>query len=365
MKNNITTTIIIVAGPGDKTYVEKNIKLINLLNKDKNFVINIIDNQCHTGKIQNNWELDVYPECNVFAGVSQDSSLPINCRGSYQHGMALTQAVRANIDTAVLVIMDPDFYVIKKDWINDLVETLNEGKSFVGAPWHPKWWPKYRRFPCVHFMGINLKNIDCRKLNFIPDVAERAEKKLSRESKVENKRRKRIIHRVKSLKEKPTTPNMIFKIFYFVINKCRLALKIVIQNTKGRLYIGSSHDTGHYVYMTHKNISDSAVEVLLPYVDFEKTYGSVIHLKYRIGRLLEKLVINKYAYIDSKSKVSDKNFQQFGLPDLDDYGWEEFFNNEGPYGFHMRRFNKLHRNIEEELTILDSILRKISSKIKN
>ena len=67
-----------------------------------------------------------------------------------------------------------------------------------------------------------------------------------------------------------------------------------------RLYIGSSHDTGHYVHMTHKNISDSAVEVLLPYVDFENIWLG-IHLKYRIGRLLEKLVINKYVIDQNKS----------------------------------------------------------------
>ena len=123
-----------MAGPGDKLYVEKNIKLIYLLNKNKNFIIKIVDNQCHTE--QRNWSY-VLPECNVIQVFPQNQSLPLNCRGSYQHGEALTQAVKTNIyNSSSLVIMDPDFYVIKRDWVNDLVDTLNKGKSFVGAPWH-------------------------------------------------------------------------------------------------------------------------------------------------------------------------------------------------------------------------------------
>ena len=362
MDTTLKTVIIIVAGPGDKLYVEKNIKLIYLLNKNKNFIIKIVDNQCHTGAVQKNWELHDYPECNVIQGVSQNQSLPLNCRGSYQHGEALTQAVKTNIyNSSSLVIMDPDFYVIKRDWVNDLVDTLNKGKSFVGAPWHPKWWPKYRRFPCVHFMAINLKIIDHRNLNFIPDVAERAEKKLLRSAKIQNKKKKSIPHRGKSSKAKLQSLNLIIKISTFILNKCRLAVKIVFQNTRGRLFIGSSHDTGHYVYTKYRYIDERAIKLLLPYVNFEKTYGSIVHLKYRIGRFFEKLVINRYAYIDSQLKVSDQNFFRFGLPNLDDYGWEEFFDEEGPYGFHMRRFNKLNRNIDDELAILDLILKEFSN----
>ena len=352
--------IIIVAGPNDKEYVEKNIKLIDMLNPNSSYCINIIDNQSSTGIKQNNWDRHSLKDCKVIDGVSQDLNLPFNCRGSYQHGQALTNVTNQEaFKSDILIIMDPDFYIIKKGWIEDIVNKISKGKLFIGAPWHPKWWPKYRRFPCVHFMAIDSEYIDNDLLNFMPDVAVRAKKKLVKASKSNLKKDK------KSKAERVSIPSssksLLAKLKSQLVIKLRLFYRMIIQNTRGRFFIGSSHDTGHFIYKKFKDIGSEKIYLLHPFVNFQKTYGSIIHLNFKLGILFERFFLNKYSYIDSKVNISLKSFYDFDLPDLDDYGWEEFFDEQMPYAFHMRRFNKKNRNQTDELRVLDLVINQIHS----
>ena len=40
--------------------------------------------------------------------------------------------------------------------------------SLYGTPWHPKWFTKFRYFPCSHCLFVNLTLIDLNLLDFRP-----------------------------------------------------------------------------------------------------------------------------------------------------------------------------------------------------
>ena len=67
------------------------------------------------------------------------------------------------------MFIDPDFFVLKKNWIEKLILFMKKEKiSILGVPWHPRWYMKYRFFPFSHFFMIDTNAIPLKELDFRP-----------------------------------------------------------------------------------------------------------------------------------------------------------------------------------------------------
>ena len=93
--------------------------------------------------------------------------------GSLNHGICLNRIIPI-IKTRFVLFIDPDFFVLKKNWIEQLIIFMKKEKiSILGVPWHPKWFIKYRFFPCSHFFAscgkdiLNTPNKNIRCLNIV------------------------------------------------------------------------------------------------------------------------------------------------------------------------------------------------------
>ena len=162
-------TIISVLGPNDKLYIQKNIDLIKNLNGSKNNIkIELIDNFPDKGEII----FKDHKNITINKGVNQTQNYPRELRGSYQHGDALNQFFKfKKINTKYLLILDPDFFIILPKWINKIINYMEYNNlDFFGAPWNPKWFTKYRYFPCIHCIFINTRKINIQQLDFSPKL---------------------------------------------------------------------------------------------------------------------------------------------------------------------------------------------------
>src|SRR5215470_8766244 len=75
------------------------------------------------------------------------------------HAMSLNSCV-ALVRTKYLLVLDPDFYIIRENWADEVISYMTEnGLAFFGVPWHPKYTSKYRYFPCVHCMFVDLGKV--------------------------------------------------------------------------------------------------------------------------------------------------------------------------------------------------------------
>jgi len=97
---------------------------------------------------------------------------------SFHHAIALDQGIKLIIDRAIssnlLVILDPDYFIFGLNWISSMNDFMKrEGISFFGSPWANKWVNKYKNFPCVQCMLIDIK-----LLNDLPSFAPLDTKKL-------------------------------------------------------------------------------------------------------------------------------------------------------------------------------------------
>jgi hypothetical protein len=371
-------TILMVAGPGDEALVKRNIEHIARNNPCANYEIHVMDNGYFHGHASISIDL---PLVFLRPGEPTDLSKPESCRGSYQHAAALNRFIHEqNFKTRHLVILDPDFFIIKENWIADVCKHIETNKLwFFGATWHPKWITKYRYFPCIHCMFIDTNNIKCQELDFTPNVVDRNIKK------AEIKAKKEI-----SREEAAVASGRWFKVFLDRINKtlnllcCAyvdakkpipLSLRLMVRfmiifdlwrnwssffktMTESRGKIGESDDTGYLVDILCRNNKGNS-ETLVPFLDLKNDGSKIYYLETILGGLIEKISPDRWSYIPKRpGSFTKRNFKKCGLPNPSELNWEEYFWFDVPFAFHMRRANKQKgdRDFEHEERLLEALL---------
>ncbi len=164
-------TILTVVLKAHYAYIRQQLALIETLNPGTPFKLLVVDN---TGPEAPGLAIDD-PRCEVIPGVASDPSLPEHGRGSYHHAAALNMALK-RVDTPWLLVLDPDFFVVYRNWIDEVQDHMRRRSlSLFGVPWHYSWNRKWRYFPCVHMLMIDLKRVDPARLDFTPALLDDAE----------------------------------------------------------------------------------------------------------------------------------------------------------------------------------------------
>lgn len=399
-------TIVSVAGPGDEPYIRANLECIQAMNPGSRLNVVVIDN----GKTGDNADgirgsLDAV----VLDGVPHDRTVPASCRGSYQHATALNRFLRTgSVNTRYLLILDPDFYIVRRDWIGDCLKRMqSKGWAFFGAPWHPRWFNKYRYFPCVHCMFIDTEKVDLTTLDFMPDLIGWATEKarLRQESldaaaaasaaKVSpgsiplgeigwreiyrEMNHLAVVALLREFNNQSLKLPLAFRIlasFHLRSYRLRKAidsrlkkrrkrrkqqskrhLKIRKSFLTNRTFIRRSLDTGYRVYNMYRDSKTAPSGLLQPVFRQESLIQALIHLEVPLLRRCEHLLPDAMCYYPKRKGYATRDgFQAHGLPDVTKHDWEEFMLDGVPFGFHLRRFNKGPRNIAEEQAVLRDVL---------
>lgn len=309
-------TICTSVMPTDKVFIDLNWKLITELNGVEGWKWLVVDNSEESESL----DLESWDDCvQVISGVATDYSLPEWCQGSYHHAAALNKAL-SSIDSRFAMFLDPDFFVVRPDWMRLVTSYMDAtGLAILGVPWHPKWYTKYRYFPCAHALFIDLDKIAVDTIDFTPSVRE-----------VEEAR-----HGVAS--DRTTVPPM--------------------PSRRYRRTVANSNDTGYPLYRRYAHDPsvkwDSMTPLFRPAEDFR---GPGYALSW-YGRALEKILPEKYCLLPKRSAFySEQGFHEFGRPDVGRLGWEEFLWDDAPFGFHMRRYRNAEMNAEDAIQALYGIL---------
>lgn len=285
-------------------YLKENIELVKLLNPrtkikwiiannepDKNIFVDIIKSYSDSVKIVNS---------------SQNSCVGYG-KGSKNHATGLNLIVN-KAKTRFVLILDPDFYLILPNWAEHIIKYINQGKiALFGVPWHPKWRNKYRYFPCAHCLLVDTKYIDLSSLSFMPEF--------------EN-----------------IDPLNIWR---------RIISKVPL--IRGRASIGRSKDTGYKIYEKYYNSPGIKHALAIPSFSNTDLYNKYCKINNRtkinlwilFNKIFDKIFPDSMSMFPKKKDYFTKvSFSELGFPDCKNYGWEEFFWNNEPFGFHLRGFQK-------------------------
>jgi hypothetical protein len=305
----MSITVVTVSGPNDGPLVDRNVRLMESLNPDAFIELRVVDNSIPSGgapvEASHRWEL--------FDGVAlNDPDIDLCARASSHHGLALNRCLAARpVNTRYLLILDPDFFIYYRHWVEAVTcHMASRNLAFFGAPWHPRWFTKFRGFPCVHCLFIDTTLVDVASLDFSPNLGPSLAKVV--QSKLVGKR----------LTRSPWT----------------LLLSYIYSMTLLRLDIGRSQDTGSRIFRQARR-SGVAAELLVPHVRTSDFHG-VRHLRGRMGRLMEQPWPDRLSFIPKqRGYFSRHSALSPGLDlELTVRGWEEFQWREQLFGIHMRRY---------------------------
>jgi len=305
----------------DRKYLKLNVKLCNALNPNNKSKWIVIENDPSSTEFMEASP----PILLVFKGFPMNYS---QIRpSSYHHALALNKAIKF-VKTRFVLLLDPDFYIVRKNWISDILENIKKNKlAFFGAPWNPKYSSKYRYFPNVNCMFIDLEQIDKNSLDFRPVTDDYT---LRKDSLLITK----IINRIN---------NRYLNYFY------------------RRRIIGASQDTGYHVYYRFANKKKIKTECVLP------VFGELNNFKSRKGKIFYHIIPDRFSYIPKKRNYfTHLGFHEHGYMDVRAYGWEEYMWKNKPFSFHLRKFIKCTLEYEHNKDNLIEVLNKLTRiKITN
>jgi hypothetical protein len=236
-------------------------------------------------------------------------------RRSYHHAAGLHLALPL-VRTRFLLILDPDFYILRPNWLRDIPAHMDRNNlAFFGAPWHPRWSTKYRYFPSVHCLFVDLNQVPLADLDFMPDIPQLLRPKTGED-------------------EAERRPGWLSR---FTIGVAKVLVSLLPGARRRR--VSASRDTGWHVFARFGHADGVHHETVQPVVRFAKDFrGAKPHLGWALGRSLERLFPERLRYLPGEpGYYSLEGFKESGWPDASGEGWEEHMWNGAPFGAHFRK----------------------------
>ena len=209
-------------------------------------------------------------------------------RGSLHHAMGIQKGM-GYANTRYILVLDPDFYIIRDNWIEDVIQHMQENElAFFGCPWHPKWANKWRYFPAPACMFIDTHSVGL--VDFLPGL------------------------------------NVIIPDWRWEVNPP--LWRRLLKTTKFRFqHMGKSPDTGWMVYQRNKHLSyDFALPVYDPEVYYPRGFRHVW-----LAKLMDKFMPDKWSYTPRKGSYT-----------MDEYftntKWEQYYWKGEPFAYHLRNW---------------------------
>ena len=291
VSNGPQITLVTVVIEKHYPYIQDQLDLIDALNPGADFKLLVIDNAIHATAGLSCAD----PRVELVPGFDP-ASLPLEGRGSYHHALALNKAARL-VRTRYMLVMDPDFFVIRPGWIGAcLSQAKARGLGFFGAPWHYVSYRKWRYFPCVHFLLVDLEKASAAELDFTPAI-------------VEDRR--------------------------WLNSAAARWLKGRLPGLYNRSLIESRRDTG---WRLRRLRGRGGSEALQPVLSIERELRTPKHLRHERGRSFERMLPRRWSFLPAPGSYLEPE----AVPEFqrDEYARlkPEMFAWQGEaFAFHMRR----------------------------
>lgn len=247
---------------------------------------------------------------------------PPNKKVSYHHTEGLHRTLEL-VGTRFLLILDPDFYVVRGNWWEEVRAYMGKRNlAIFGSPWHPQHMDKYRYFPAIHCMFIDLSKVRLRDFDFRPWPGKSA----------------------------ATSPQQAPASW-----AARSWARLSLQHRRRE-----SVDSGTRVFLRFSKDPSIRTECLVPVYRLSRSLFGRSSRPFR-SRLIEFVLPDSLCYVPKRrGYFTDVGFRESGSWPSMPEEWEEFMWQGKPFGFHVRRnSNKELRDEDDELDSLGNVITSI------
>ena len=235
---------------------------------------------------------------------------PAGDAGSLHHAEGIHNCL-SRVTARYVLLIDPDFYVIRPEWIADVLSHMETHQlSFFGSVWHPRWYYQYRYFPTVHFMLIDLQRAPLETLDFRPLI------------------------------EKDRVWHWLNQGHIYFPDAIRLTLKIC-----------RIRDTGWQIYKRYVEKPGHQHEALIP--SYQPPQNARTAFEEKFGGWLWP---DRFCFTPQREGYfTQESFLSSMSPTAWEQGWEEFYWQGSPFAFHLRNVGR-KSDSESELPLLRKTL---------
>lgn len=310
-------------------FLRYNIELTKQLNPDIKHNWLIIDNETSDMDNSNIKSLENLQSDTVSVSVipGDSKSKYVNKSGGEHHAKALHIGLDYLSLKGVNLVLDPDFYILKKHWIKEVLGQMKENNlSFMGVPWNPKWYRKLRYFPTIHCLFINFDKVVKSDINFYPGKL-KDEKMYISNYFLSLLNRKEENQKIKSSAEMSN--------FSKGINKKTCKIGKIITNQFSRLFVRTSLDTGWGLYKKFYKNPKYRWHAFTPVFNPKKEYPLKCFVNFNL--FLDKILPDRISLTPKKNSfvsLPDDTLTSL-LKDKKFYS-ELFLHNNSVWGKHFR-----------------------------
>lgn len=257
--------------------------------------------------------------------------------GSHQHAGAINVCLK-EVRTRFVVSLDSDFYILQRDWIDKVLSHMQEHDlAFFGVTYHAKDYPKYRYFPCVVCVFVDLEKVGgVSGLDFFPEIELFQSGKAIRHEKDFNKKKKVFRACIKGF-----IPKSVVLFFGRVTRTLNMKSR--------RRAIATGKDTSYCIFTCYANDTTRRHEYVQTVFNPDTDVFLAGRLWMPLNRLLERFLPDRLCYVPKrKDSYTKTSFKDLGYPDLGVNGWEEYLWHGAPFGSHIRGSKTWKRNESEE-----------------
>lgn len=326
--NNMDTLTICTVSYRSASLLNLNLSLTHTLNPTASFSWLIVDNN-------NDFRAGTPTDAREVRLLSGDPCINQGkLRGSYHHAQGLNKAL-PYVSTRYLMLIDPDFFIFRRNWINEVLEHMFVNQLNVwGAPYYPDLTWKRRYFPTVSCMIIDLERTKKEDLDFTPELDEYL-----------------ILYNYPV----PTLLGILMGIIpaevshlnsKMLIDIVRVVLRIrwiaepLSKMFPKRFYPNTnvSRDTGFKIQNFFGGKRSCRVETLLPSYKND-LFSPKASLLMNFGARLYYLLVpeNLSIYPKRRNYTTSLSFKDLGFFDVrSELGWEEYFWQGQPFAIHIK-----------------------------
>lgn len=348
MQHELTICSVHYSSLRTKKFLELNHKLALHLNPGNNDWIWLIGDQSTEPQYKVAGEKFRSIPLNL-EGLPQVKAMHKGIAASYFHAYIFNKML-PYIKTRYVFFCDPDVFVLRKHWIKEVLEHMDQNSlAFFGITYDPKKYAKYRYFPVINGMFVDLGKVNIKNLDFLPYYR-----------KVEELLEKDETSSVDSKKLTPPRPPITITIKRFL-------RKLLAPLFRDHYKIGASRDAGWKIFKKYagdKNFpAECAVAVFKTKNDFR---GPEFALSAR-WRMLEKFVLpDKLCFIPKNIRsFTEIGFHELGFFDARKLKWEEHMWRESPFAFHAKRVKLFKTDPDAELETILNTIKSIAPDFKN
>ncbi len=305
----------------DTALLELNWQLARKLNPTSEFQWLVADNRLENPGTPLTFGGD---QVKLVPGAPLDTAIAQQVRASYHHALGLNQTIQ-HLNTRYALFLDPDYFIVQPDWIKLVLKHMEQsGLAFFGAPYHPKFYDKYRYFPCGICLFVDLERVPKETIDYLPEY-DLANMPAGWEIRVENEFHARLRRKMSEL-PRPVAAALAIAARASGVSKL----------FQDRHRVQAARDTGYKIFSRYAGNPETPSECLVPVYRLPEDFSGPRHIFSGIPALLERKLPDNLSFIPKRpGYFTGRSFKDFGAPDAAGMGWEETLWNDRPFGFHM------------------------------